>query len=128
MTSSETTVKTEAGELPQEYITMAATKADRKRGPKTYNVHIQQPGGVSIISATKSSPHAATSHAVRKVVKDLPLRTPVKVWTKSKSKYHKYSITRDYDNAKHRRFTIAREGPSIGKKQITPEHGVPEGF
>ena len=100
-----------------------------KRGPKNYSVSIPHHSGASsVIHSTKSGPIAATSAAVRGIVKTLPLRTPVKVWTKSRNKVHQFHVTRDYDNEKHRRFSVVRAGPSVGLKQIKEEHDVPQGL
>lgn len=103
-------------------ITKKPTKVSSKKSSvKNYRVAI----GSSLISVDKSNPKSATSSAVRSVIKQIPLRTPVKVWTKSKSRIHAFDVTRDYDNAKHKRFTVARSFPSKGVSQITPEDGVP---
>ena len=83
-------------------------KTQRKRGPKSYRVAIPHgdEGKFSMMYATKSAPRAATSAAIRGAIKSLPLRTPVTVYTRSKSLVHKYIITRDYDNPKQRGFSI----------------------
>lgn len=98
----------------------------RKTKRKPYKVAVPSgDSGHSLINVTKSSPRAAVSAAVRGVVKSIPLRTPVTVWTKSSSRVHAFTVTRDYDTKKHRRFTVARAVAGIGTKQVKPEHNVP---
>lgn len=98
----------------------------RRRGPKDYRVSVPAKSGNSVLHVSKSGPKSATSHAVRSLVKSLPLREDVKVWTKSRSKYHPFIVKRDYDTQRHKRFTIARAGPSVAVKQATTtDHGIP---
>lgn len=79
-------------------------KVHVKRQPKKYEVRV----GDSTLFMTKSSPQSAARAAVRGLVKHMPLKTPMKVYAKSKSKIHPYLIERDYDNKKYRSFNMQK--------------------
>lgn len=99
-------------------------KKVRKSKAKTYQVRI----GDSTVIMTRSSPDAATRAAVRAVIKELPLQTPVRVYTKSKTKIHPYLIERDYDTSKFRRFSMRKTDSSAVIKKLSEHHEFPDDF
>ena len=98
----------------------------RKRKPRKFKVSIETDLHKSVTSLERSGPSAAASEAIRGSVTQMALRKPHRVWVKSAHKYHPYTVTRDYDNRKHRRFTLVKAGDSILNKDAQdPAHQIP---
>ena len=98
----------------------------RKRKPRQYKVSVTTPTHQSTTEVTRSGPAAAASDGARANIHQFTLKEPHKVWVKSNSKFHPYTIIRNYDNKKLRRFTLAKAGPSISLKDGNdPSHQIP---
>ena len=111
-------VKTEPTERP--------APKKRKRKPRKFKVSIETDLHRSVTSLERSGPSAAASEAIRGSITQMALRTPHRVWVKSAHKYHPYTVVRDYDNKKHRRFTLTKAGESIlNKDALNPVHQIP---
>lgn len=83
----------------------------RKRSSKrSYTVHVPygSEGKFQEIHTHKSGPRAAVSHGVRRMIKDIPLKMDTTVHVKSQKKKYQFTVKRDYDNPKHRRFLVTK--------------------
>lgn len=110
----------------QEVKTERPAPKKRKRKPRKFKVSIETDLHKSVTSLERSGPSAAASEAIRGSITQMALRTPHRVWVKSAHKYHPYTVTRDYDNKKHRRFTLTKAGDSIlNKDALDPTHQIP---
>ena len=102
------------------------SKPKRKRKPRKFKVAIETELHRSVTSLERSGPSAAASEAIRGSITQMALRTPHRVWVKSAHKYHPYTVTREYDNKKHRRFTLTKAGDSVLNKDAgDPKHQIP---
>ena len=88
----------------------------KKRKTRHYKVAIDTVNLRSVQDVDKSGPSAAAAHVVRSQITGLKMQTPHNVWVRSRSKFHPYVVTRDYDNKKYRRFSITKgESMSVQK-------------
>lgn len=84
---------------------------ESKQRGSPYYVHIE---GITTEPSyvRKSGPKAAASLGVRKAIGSIPLKQEVGVWVRSKKRFHRFNVLRDYDNRKRRGFSITRPFPS----------------
>lgn len=108
----------EASSIPLKIIINNPIK---KRSLKSYEVFIPSLSASS--KMLKSTPRSAVSTTLRQHIKSLPLHEEVKVYAKSKVKTHNFSVLRNYDNVKHRRFILKKinnQNSIADKENVNP--------
>ena len=93
---------------------------------RSYVVHINHGGHVSTTTVNKSSAQAATAHVCRAHIRSFPLRTPIKINTKSSKKFHEFLLERKTDNDKHRKFSLVRARLPVSANKITEDLQIPK--
>lgn len=97
-----------------------------KRKRRKYRVSMKTSTIDSSMAVERSGPQPAARDMARSHINQIPLREATRIWVRSSSKLHPFSVTRAYDNKKHRRFNVVRDGESISLKQASdPQYDVP---
>ena len=92
-------------------------RPSKRRRPRKYRVAMKTDTVDSSMQVTRSGPKPAASDMARSHISQIPLREPQIIWVRSSTKIHPFKVTREYDNKKHRRFTVVRDGPPVSIKQ-----------
>lgn len=93
-------------------VATSPPKKKRKYTKKKYRVAFETEDHQSVSNIVRSSPKAAASDAVRANITKFTLREDHTIWVKSRSKSHAFTVRRDYDDKKFRRFTLVKKEPS----------------